>query len=39
MKLTLCGKYLEVIVLRCALDISASGTGYLEGSYNLMIRW
>jgi hypothetical protein len=39
MKLILCGKDFVMIVLRYALDSSASGTGYLDGSYKLMSRY
>ena len=39
MKLMLFGKFSEINVLRCTLDSSASGTGYLEGSYDIMSRW
>ena len=39
MKLILCGKGFEIIVLRCAMDFSASGTGYLDGGYKLMSRY
>jgi len=38
MKLMLCGKFFEIIVLMCALGFSSSGTGYLEGCYNLRSR-
>jgi hypothetical protein len=38
MRLKLCAKFFEIIVLRSALDLSASGTGYLEGGYTLMSR-